>query len=299
MLRGPGPLRNLSTLTLINTTGNGLWLTVNALYLTRVGGLSAGQVGLGLTVAGAVCMVASAPMGYLADRRGPRGTQAVFLAALAVLALGMLVVRSFAALVVRLADRRRRSRAAELRPDYPVRTERLLLRPLTVRDVDMLLAYRSRPEVCRYVPFEPMDRRLIEERLAGQWACTALTDEGQGLTLGAELAQTGELIGDVILFWHSREHRGGEIGYVLNPDFSGRGYATEAARAMLGLGFDGLGLHRIIARVDERNEASARVARRLGMRQEARLVQNELFKGEWSTELDFAMLADEWPAHRG
>ena len=59
-----------------------------------------------------------------------------------------------------------------------------------------------------------------------------------------------------------------------------------------------MGLHRIVARLDERNEASARVARRLGMRQEARLIHNELFKGEWSTELDFAMLANEWPAHR-
>ncbi len=63
---------------------------------------------------------------------------------------------------------------------------------------------------------------------------------------------------------------------------------------MLRLGFEGLGLHRIVARIDERNESSVRLARRLGMRQEARLVRNEFFKGEWSTELDFAMLADEW-----
>jgi RimJ/RimL family protein N-acetyltransferase len=185
----------------------------------------------------------------------------------------------------------------ELRPAYPVRTARLLLRPLMVGDVDGLLAYRSRPDVCRYVPFEPMDREVIHERLATQWATTELTDERQALTLGVELADTGDLIGDVILFWHSREHRGGEIGYMLNPDFAGHGYATEAAHKLLRLGFDDLGLHRIIARVDERNDASARLARRLGMRQEARLVDNELFKGEWSTELDFAMLADEWPAH--
>jgi RimJ/RimL family protein N-acetyltransferase len=98
----------------------------------------------------------------------------------------------------------------------------------------------------------------------------------------------------VVLFWHSREHRGGELGYVVSPDFGGQGYATEAAREMLRLGFEELGLHRIVARVDERNESSARLARRLGMRQEARLVQNEFFKGEWSTELDFAMLAEEW-----
>jgi RimJ/RimL family protein N-acetyltransferase len=186
-----------------------------------------------------------------------------------------------------------------LRPVYPVRTGRLLLRPLTVGDVDALLAYRSRPDVCRYVPFEPMTREVINERLASQWANTELTDEGQALTLGVEVAGTGQLIGDVVLFWHSRAHGGGEIGYVVHPDFVGRGYATEAARALLRLGFEELGLHRIIARLDERNDSSARLAKRLGMRQEARLVHNELFKGEWSTELDFAMLADEWPKYRG
>jgi RimJ/RimL family protein N-acetyltransferase len=183
-------------------------------------------------------------------------------------------------------------------PGYPVRTGRLLLRPLTVADVDALLAYRSRPDVCRYVPFEPMTHEVINERLASHWANTELTDQGQALTLGVEIARTGELIGDVVLFWHSREHSSGEIGYVLNPDFGGHGYATEAAQALLRLGFDELGLHRIIARLDERNTSSADLARRLGMREEARLVHNEFFKGEWTTELDFAMLADEWPTHR-
>ena len=160
--------------------------------------------------------------------------------------------------------------------------------------MDALLAYRGRPDVCRYVPFEPMDRELIADRLAGPWARTALTDEGQSLTFGAELVETRQLVGDVVLFWHSRLHRGGEIGYVFDPEFAGRGYATEAAEAVLRWGFEELGLHRIVARLDERNEASARVARRLGMRHEARLVDNEFFKGEWTTELDFALLADEW-----
>jgi RimJ/RimL family protein N-acetyltransferase len=181
-----------------------------------------------------------------------------------------------------------------LRPAYPIVTERLLLRPLTPDDADSLLAYRGRPDVCRYVPFEPMDEQLIADRLAGPWARAALTDEGQSLTLGAVLARTGQLVGDVVLFWHSREHEGGELGYVFNPDFAGHGYATEAARAVLRLGFEDLGLHRIVARLDERNEGSARVARRLGMRQEACLVDNEIFKGEWSTELQFARLAREW-----
>jgi RimJ/RimL family protein N-acetyltransferase len=185
---------------------------------------------------------------------------------------------------------------AALRPTYPVRTDRLLLRPLTAADADALLTYRSRTDVARYVPFQPMTREVIDERIAGMWARTELTDEGQAVTLGIELAATGELVGDVILFWHSREHAGGEIGYVVDPAHGGNGYATEAGRAMLGLGFDQLGLHRIVARVDERNEPSANVCRRLGLRLEARLVQNEMFKGEWSNELDFAMLASEWKA---
>ena len=186
------------------------------------------------------------------------------------------------------------SQLRPLRPGYPVRTERLLLRPLSAGDADALLAYRGRDDVCRYVPFEPMSRHDILELIAGRWARTELTDEGQALTLGAQLAGTGELAGDVMLAWHSREHAGGELGYVFNPALGGRGYATEAAHAMLRLGFEGLGLHRIVARIDERNEPSVKLARRLGMRQEARLVHNEFFKGEWSTEVDFAMLAEEW-----
>lgn len=186
-----------------------------------------------------------------------------------------------------------------LRPGYPVRSERLLLRPLTAGDADALLAYRGREDVSRYVPFEPMSRDDIIERLAGAWARTELTDEGQSLTLGAQVSETGELAGDVVLFWHSRAHAGGELGYVFNPLLAARGYATEAATVMLRLGFEGLGLHRIVARIDERNQPSVRLAMRLGMRQEARLVDNEFFKGEWTTELDFAMLADEWHARRG
>ena len=165
----------------------------------------------------------------------------------------------------------------KLAPEYPVRSPRLSLRPLSAADTTALLAYRSRADVCRYVPFTPMDTAIIAERLGTAWARTSLNDEGQNLTLGVEVTDTGELVGDVVLMWQSREHRGGEIGYILNPESSGHGYATEAVRRLLGLAFDDLGLHRVIARVDARNDASARLARRLGMRQEAYLVRNEWF----------------------
>lgn len=183
-----------------------------------------------------------------------------------------------------------------LRPRYPVTTPRLLIRPLTPADADGLLAYRSIPDVCRYVPFEPQTREQLLERIATRWTRTELTAEGQVVILGVQVRDTGALAGDVMLAWHSWEHSCGEIGCVFNPDLSGRGYATEALDALLRLGFEGLGLHRIIARIDERNGPSIRMVRRLGMRQEARLVENELFKGEWTTELDFAILAQEWQA---
>jgi len=143
-----------------------------------------------------------------------------------------------------------------------------------------------------------MDAATVRDRVHGMWARHVLEAEGEALTLGVELMTSGELIGDVILMWHSAEHRGGEIGYVFNPAFAGQGYATEAAHRVLHLAFDDLGLHRVMARLDADNHSSARLAGRLGMRQEAHLVENEWFKGRWSDELDFAILEDEWRAMR-
>jgi RimJ/RimL family protein N-acetyltransferase len=188
-----------------------------------------------------------------------------------------------------------------LRPDYPIVTDRLRLRPLTPADVDALLAYRSRADVCRYLPFEPMTREELITRLHRDLARTVITREGQALTLGVELAEppeAGRLIGDTVLFFRSYEHAGGELGYVFHPDVAGMGYATEAGTAMLALAFEEFGLHRVIARLDARNHRSAALAARLGLRQEAHLIQNELFKGEWADELVYAMLAEEWRHRR-
>jgi RimJ/RimL family protein N-acetyltransferase len=186
----------------------------------------------------------------------------------------------------------------KLAPVYPVRSARLLLRPLTEADVDDLVEYRSIPEVCRYVPFEPQSAEDVIARLNGAWRQQTLDQAGESITLGAELADSGKVIGDLMLRWLSAEHSCGEIGYVVNPAYAGRGYAGEAAHTCLHLAFDELGLHRVIARIDARNSASARLAARLGMRQEAHLRENEWFKSEWTDEIDFALLADEWESQR-
>jgi RimJ/RimL family protein N-acetyltransferase len=186
-------------------------------------------------------------------------------------------------------------------PTYPIETERLRLRPIDpVADVDGMQAYRGRADVCRYIPPEPMTREQLATRLTDpELVRSALDREGQALSLVVDLRETGELIGDVIFFWRSSANHGGEIGYVVNPDHQGNGYATEAARALLALVFDEFGFRRVTARIDADNPASAAVLTKLGMRQEAVLVENEWFKGRWSTEIDFGILAREWRALAG
>ncbi|GAA4529207.1 MULTISPECIES: GNAT family N-acetyltransferase [Nonomuraea] len=179
-----------------------------------------------------------------------------------------------------------------LKPQYPITTPRLTLRPFTPDDLDALHAYESRPDVTRYLYWHPRDRDATRTFLDKKTTRTALLDEGDAIDLA--ITHDGTLIGNCLLIWTSKAHRQGEIGYVLHPDHHGHGYATEAAREMLRLGFDGLHLHRITGRLDARNTASARVLEKLGMRREAHLIDNEHVKGEWSSELIYAMVDHEW-----
>ncbi|MFI5286801.1 MAG: GNAT family N-acetyltransferase [Candidatus Dormibacteria bacterium] len=181
-----------------------------------------------------------------------------------------------------------------LQPTYPIRTERLILRPFTSADADDLFAIYSRPDVVRYLYWEPRTRAQVAEDLERKLDQSVLMDEGQRLTLAVVLAGQRQVIGDVTLKWLSRDHRQGEVGFSFHPHQHGHGFATEAAAAMLDLGFRGLGLHRIIGRCDARNTPSLRVLERLGMHREAHFVHNEVFKGEWGDELYYAVREDEW-----
>lgn len=179
-------------------------------------------------------------------------------------------------------------------PNYPITTERLELRPFSRADVDAVFAYRSLPEVAAYLFDEPMTHEECAEAVrarAGQFAFGA---EGDKILLGVERRADRRLIGEVSLIWRSVTDEQGEIGYILHPDAQGRGYATEAAAALLDFGFGGARLHRIYARCDEHNIPSARVMARLGMRQEAHLRDHSFHKGRWASEQVWAILAEEW-----
>jgi RimJ/RimL family protein N-acetyltransferase len=186
-----------------------------------------------------------------------------------------------------------------LRPTYPLLTDRLSLRPFRDEDLDAFHAIQGRPDVVRYLYWEPRSRDETREMLDRRMAQTAIECEGEGLHLAADRRASDGLVGHFSLFYKSEEHREGEVGFVMHPDHHGHGYGTEGARLMLRLGFEALGLHRIIGRCDARNTASARVMEHLGMRREAHLIENEWVKGEWTDELVYAMLDREWRALPG
>ena len=179
-------------------------------------------------------------------------------------------------------------------PRWPLRTDRLLLRPFEEGDFDAWHAIASDESVVRWlyddVRTPDESRELLERKIAG----AALRSEGDWLSAAVVLRTTDALVGDVSLHWASETHRQGELGFVFHPRHQGRGYATEASRPMLAFAFETLGLHRVVGRLEPRNVGSARVLEKLGMRREAHLVENEWVKGEWQSELVYALLDREW-----
>jgi RimJ/RimL family protein N-acetyltransferase len=184
-------------------------------------------------------------------------------------------------------------------PALPLRTERLVLRQFDPGDLEPLLVFHADPEAVRYVPFPPRDRAAVASVLERKTSSTGFKVEGDLVELAVTLAGPGTLVGDVLLALRSLEHQTVEVGYIFAPGHGGQGYATEAVRALLDLAFGPLGARRVTARVDARNVRSRALLERLGVRQEAYLVENEWFKGELTSEVDYGLLAREWPTPRG
>ncbi|WP_427885718.1 GNAT family N-acetyltransferase [Kribbella sp. GL6] len=176
----------------------------------------------------------------------------------------------------------------------PIETDRLTLRRYVENDYDDLLKLQSNPDVTRFLLYDVRTPEQVKEALTGRLADVPMDTDGQALTVAVILRDTGRHLGEVTLFLNSTEQRTGEIGYVFHPESHGHGYAAEASVELLRLGFEELGLHRIIARLDACNTGSVKLLQRLGLRQEAHFVRNEYLKGEWTDELVFAMLYTEW-----
>lgn len=184
----------------------------------------------------------------------------------------------------------------------PILTERLVLRAMTLDDVDAVFAYQGREDVCRYLLYAPRSRDRVAEKVAQHAQALTLAGDGDYLQLALELRpgqpDAGRVVGDAYFTIASVEHSRGEIGWVTHPDFTRRGLAAEAAEAVLAFAFDTLGLHRVFAELDPRNDASVALCTHLGMREEAHFRADLWFKGDWADTGHYALLAHEWAARR-
>jgi RimJ/RimL family protein N-acetyltransferase len=181
--------------------------------------------------------------------------------------------------------------------DWPVRTDRLTLRPASAADAEPTWRFRRLDDVCEWMttaaqPFDEYQARFVEpERLAK--------------TLVIERA--GQIIGDLMLAigdpWSQHEvadqAKGtqAELGWCLDPAHVGSGYATEAVEALIRVCLVDLGLRRVTAECFADNGASWRLMERVGMRREIHTLRDSLHRsGEWLDGMGYALLAEEWQA---
>lgn len=184
-------------------------------------------------------------------------------------------------------------RVATHSPVLPHHTARLTLRGYRPDDVDDSFAYYSKPEVVAYVPWETWTRADAERRVADRATRTRL--DGPGSVLSLVVEHQDRLIGDVVLWPADDTMSRGEMGWAFHPDTGGHGYATEAVTALMRIAFETYRMHRVLAHVDPRNEASLRLCERVGMRREGHLRQNAFIKDEWVDSVVYGALATEWP----
>lgn len=174
----------------------------------------------------------------------------------------------------------------------PLGTERLILRAMRVSDAEDMYDYARRADVTRYLTWYPHG---------------SLDETREYLTYVGQRYRTGDFYDWAIV--HRADNRMigtcgftsfrcpsdvGEIGYVLNPAYHGRGLATEAVRAVLRFGFEELSLHRIEARFIEGNDSSRRLMERVGMTFEGYARESERIKDEYRTIGTAAILRSEY-----
>lgn len=187
---------------------------------------------------------------------------------------------------------------------WPVRTERLQIRPMTAPDVDAMWEWRRRPEVNRWLGLAPAtleefrERYLDPGRLTSMYLVELITENDGPTPIGDIMIRIGDGWAQLEVADQARGVEA-ELGWVLDPAHTGRGYATEAIRAVIDVCFGPLGLRRVHAGCFADNEPSWSLMERLGMRREEFSRKTALHRsGEWLDGLNYGILAEEWTPTR-
>ena len=175
-------------------------------------------------------------------------------------------------------------------------TNRLILRKILVGDCADVYEYSSRPETSRYLLWNAHENPKYTKKYLS-YLQTAYRNE-EFFDFGLVDKESGKMIGTCGFTDFDMDNNSAEIGYVLNPDFWGKGRAREAIMRVMAFGFAELRLHRITAKIMTGNSASKRVAEKCGMRHESTHVESMRIKGNYETIEEYAILAKEFYGKR-
>jgi len=178
-----------------------------------------------------------------------------------------------------------------MNPQPTLTTERLILRPCVAGDADAIQRLVSDVEIARNTLMIP---HPYPEGGAAEWIGkhAARVDDSEEIVFGVVERESGEIVGVIGLV--PKKHNRAEIGYWIGVPYWGRGYASEAARAVIAYAFENLGLNRVEAAHFSRNPASGRVMQKAGMTHEGTHREAVL---KWDEYLDtemYAIVRREW-----
>lgn len=173
-------------------------------------------------------------------------------------------------------------------PFPALHTERLTLRRADATDIPQLYRLRSDEQIMKYIP-RPVATspdeiaeflRLTDEKIASN----------EMINWKISIKGDSTLIGTIGFYYIKPEHYRAEIGYMLLPEFQGKGYVTEAIAAVVNYGFEAMGLHSIEALVDPENIASCAVLEKCGFVREAYFKENEFYNGKFLDTVVYSKL---------
>lgn len=171
--------------------------------------------------------------------------------------------------------------------------ERLFLRELTKSDWIDVHTYASQDKVCQYQPWGPNSREESKE-FVNQVINDAIQEPRTRFVFAIVNKGNERMIGAGEFNIRNLANKTGEVAYIINPEYWGKGIATEVARLLIDVGFREHKLHRIYATCDPRNLGSLKVLEKVGMTMEGRIREDLLIKDGWRDSLLFSVLEHEW-----
>ena len=167
-------------------------------------------------------------------------------------------------------------------------TERLLLRRVNPTDIKEIFALRSNPQTMQYIP-RPL-LKTDEDALEHIAMIDTKIETNEGINWAITLKDNPKLIGVIGHYRIKPEHYRAEIGYMLLPEYHGKGIVSEAVKEAVNYGFQVMKLHSIEAIIDPDNHASAKVLEKNGFIKEAHLKENEFFDGRFLDSVIYSIL---------